>query len=79
MGLLNWLQRRNRSKRGEFLGYALVQRDGLTQKNYWETFNADGHDAASFSGGQPLSMLDPKDLPIGTRIDLYVPRDSDHV
>ena len=83
MRLLRWLLNRMRitsatrqNDKGVFSGYAVVKYDALLQRRYWETYSMDGQDGMSLSGGQPLP-LNPQDLPLESRIDLYIPEPKD--
>ena len=71
-----WQRRKLKKARAkcDFTGIAIVCRDGITQKNYWATANAVGEDVQSLTGGQSLDMLDPANLPVGARIELYTPK-----
>ena len=71
-----WQRRKLRKQRAKcmFTGIAIIRRDGISQKNYWETTNANGEDMQSVTGGGPID-LDPSHLPIGTRVELYLPKE----
>ena len=57
-------------------GIAIVTYDALKQRNYWDTTNGDGEDTMSMTGGQSLP-LNPKALPLGTRLEIYMPEPKD--
>ena len=71
-----WQRRKLKKQRAKcnHAGIAIVRRDGITQKNYWETTNTVGEDMQSITGGAPID-LDPTHLPVGTRVELYLPRE----
>ena len=58
----------------EMVGSAILKKDNFTGKKYWVTYDGEGDNEATFSGGQPL-IFPPDELQIGTVIHLLPPEE----
>lgn len=56
------------------IGYAILKKDGLTGKKYWVSWDGEGHNEVTFSGGQPLVFL-PEGCQVGVRVELLAPKE----
>lgn len=66
-------ENQKKSKR-RLLGYAVVRMNGLSGKKYWQTYDGDGRNEVTYSGGQPLTF--PLDgVQVGIRIELLAPEE----
>lgn len=59
----------------DIFGRALLQKDKLTGKKYWSTWDGEGKNEIIFSAGQALSFP-PDELQIGTQIHLIAPKEE---
>lgn len=57
-------------------GRALLQKDDLTGKKYWSTWDGKGKNEVVFSAGQALSFP-PDELQVGTGIHLIAPKETE--
>ena len=77
MKLPNWLKPTKKlSDPCPLAGVAEVKYDPLKMHQYWETSNANDEDTMSLTGAASLP-LDPKHLPMGTIIKMYIPVPAD--
>jgi len=58
----------------ELLGYAEVREDHLSGKKFWQTYDGDGKNEVTYSGGQPL-IFPVEGVQVGVRIELYAPEE----
>ena len=58
----------------EMVGSALLEKDSLTGKKYWISWDGKGGNEAIFDEGQPL-VFPPDTLQIGTRVHLLPPEE----
>ena len=67
---------RKKPRQEEMIGTAILKRDKFTGKKFWVTWDGEGHNEATFSGGQPLTFP-PDGLLVGTRVHLLPPEEWD--
>jgi len=60
----------SRSQKEDRIGYAVLRKDEITGKKYWETWDGEGENKIIFELEEPL-ILPPGGLPIGTMIVIY--------
>jgi len=59
-----------RRLKGIKVGYAYLEKDEISGKKYWVTWDAEGEDRFALDPGLPL-VLPPSDLPLGTYVEIY--------
>ena len=58
------------------MGSAIVKKDSFSGKKSWCSWDGEGLDEVSFSGGQPL-MLPPEQFLTGTVVQLIPPEEEE--
>ena len=65
-------RRINISSQRKLIGLARLEKDDLSGKKYWVSWDGEGNSEVTFSGGQPL-VFPPNQLQIGTSVRLLSP------
>lgn len=79
--MLNQKVIRNQSSRKkiyqeEMIGIALLKKDSISGKKYWDTWDGEGRNEVIFNADEPL-MFPPEELQVGTMVHLLPPEKWD--